>query len=165
MRRATGRSKHARRDGIASLVRAMQCAGGIPCHSGESGIWNDPRNLQGSLGEILLMHPVRPRRRSRRDQPNDRTSVIAWRPVFSFSSCVRYLLCYLLSSRPSAVRNVCDCVSVPPSPRGMSLFRNSATTSTNAPSAWSLAVRRRRIGSSISLPPRPSRERERFIRI
>ena len=69
-----GHSKHARRDGIASLVRAMQCAGGIPCHSGESGIWNDPRNLQGSLGEILLMHPVRPRRRSRRDQPNDRTS-------------------------------------------------------------------------------------------
>ena len=29
------------------------------------GIWNDPRNLQGSLGEILIVHPVRPRRRSR----------------------------------------------------------------------------------------------------
>ena len=115
-----GHSKHARRDGIASLVRAMQCAGGIPCHSGESGIWNDPRNLQGSLGEILLMHPVRPRRRSRRDQPNDRTS----HGVQSSRSprCERYLLCYLLSSRPSAVRNVCRCrtacMPLPPSPRG-----------------------------------------------
>ena len=84
------------------------------------GIWNDPRNLQGSLGEILLMHPVRPRRRSRRDQPNDRTS----HGVQSSRSprCERYLLCYLLSSRPSAVRNVCRCrtacMPLPPSPRG-----------------------------------------------
>ena len=100
------------------------------------GIWNDPRNLQGSLGEILLMHPVRPRRRSRRDQPNDRTS----HGVQSSRSprCERYLLCYLLSSRPSAVRNVCRtaCMPLPPSPRGKRGIggcrccrRNTATTS------------------------------------
>ena len=102
------------------------------------GIWNDPRNLQGSLGEILIVHPVRPRRRSRRDQPNDRTS----HGVQSSRSprCERYLLCYLLSSVRAAavgraVRNVCRTACMPSLTqgetwhRGMSLFRNTATTS------------------------------------
>ena len=125
------------------------------------GIWNDPRNLQGSLGEILIVHPVRPRRRSRRDQPNDRTS----HGVQSSRSprCERYLLCYLLSSRPSAVRNVCDCVSVPPSPRGMSLFRNSATTSTNAPSASGRPASGADGSGALSASPHGRRERERGL--
>ena len=165
MRRATG--TQSTRAGTASPRSSGPCSVREAYHAIpgnlESGI------IHGIAGIIrgdpaYASRPPTARRRSRRvrpTEPNDRTSHGV--AVFSFSSCVRYLLCYLLSSRPSAVRNVCDCVSVPPSPKGMSLFRNSATTSTNAPSAYSGRPRRRRIGSSISLPPRPSRERERFI--
>ena len=126
------------------------------------GIWDDPRNLQGSLGEILLMHPVRPRRRSRRDQPNDRTS--------HGSSLLVLLLCAL----PVVLFVVEPAVGCPqrvPLPdrvyaspsltqgetwhRGMSLFRNTATTSKLHPNAVAEIV------SSQARPP--TRHSRRFI--
>ena len=121
------------------------------------GIWNDPRNLQGSLGEILIVHPVRPRRRSRRDQPNDRTS----HGVQSSRSprCERYLLCYFVCCRAGRrlSERVRPRVSLPPSPRGksgigeMSLFRKTATTS-----------KHRRRDRELSARP-PTRHDRRFI--
>ena len=50
------------------------------------GIWNDPRNLQGSLGEILIVVCAsRPPTSPLATRPTERSN-IAWRPVFSFSS-------------------------------------------------------------------------------